>query len=869
MKTARIALILIAVVVLSGLACAEINTEAKDIFDRIICNAVCFLRYIVVAVAAIAMVVAGARYASTDDARVRIEMKWQMIYAIFGLVIVVFGLPLANMITEELFSPFNCDCAALPDRITDFTQAFTCELICLAVVITASLCALTIIYAGIRYMTSGDDPATRRQMRNLAAYSLIGLLIVIFALPIVNFVAGDELEELDCDCMKFTSSKDKGDKLTITSVGTEEGTGGETVEMSSETAEQEETEEAPNKPPVAVAKVGFHPYETGDEATLNIGEGMRFFAEGSNDPDGSIKSYLWDFGDGVTEETAEKQTHHVYGETGEYTASLTVTDDKEAKGRDDVKVTVRPRLVAEARAGTDPGDISHTEVSINSGETVYFDASGSTLVGAGITYLWSFDFGDETIKIYDGPDAIAQHDFTCVRDEECVYSVKLFVTNLERAMSADSVTVKVSRDPAVIPPKAVALVSTTEEGERSKSVTVRVGEITYLYCSESSDPDGVVEMCEWKIGESVTGTSWPGVLGHPFHSPGDYTVTLFATDNVGAKGRDEVVVKVIPWEDNVDPTAVITVGSSSGEVTVPDSKTLEVEYGQVLYFYGDESSDSDGEIRKRTLYYDSEDSFAFEDEMPLLFRNLGEHTIILTVTDDKGCMGRDEVKVVVKEAAEIEPGFTLLFIPLNWDGSLDSFSDEADRTLDSIVRKLPLKDCPETVKSIKIGKECQIERQSFIKERDLYFRIHECVDSSGETDYDYIIGLTDALKYGCQYLRNTEVLLVQREFYEDGAVHELGHAFGLVDEYFDICRCYEPGPNCLDESMGGSDPNVPFFEGYCAGGDECEKNAVCKGNLNQYGGRCIMSYLNADRPREFCPHCMAHLSSIQELRCEP
>jgi PKD repeat protein len=45
----------------------------------------------------------------------------------------------------------------------------------------------------------------------------------------------------------------------------------------------------------------------------------------SEDPDGDIEKYLWNFGDGGTSEL--KEPTHIYSTSGEYTVRLTVTDD--------------------------------------------------------------------------------------------------------------------------------------------------------------------------------------------------------------------------------------------------------------------------------------------------------------------------------------------------------------------------------------------------------------------------------------------------------------------------------------------------------------------------------------------------------------
>lgn len=55
---------------------------------------------------------------------------------------------------------------------------------------------------------------------------------------------------------------------------------------------------------------------------------VSFDASQSSDPDGSITGYSWDFGDGTTGSGATVQ--HTYATSGDFTASLVVTDDKGA-----------------------------------------------------------------------------------------------------------------------------------------------------------------------------------------------------------------------------------------------------------------------------------------------------------------------------------------------------------------------------------------------------------------------------------------------------------------------------------------------------------------------------------------------------------
>jgi YVTN family beta-propeller protein len=58
------------------------------------------------------------------------------------------------------------------------------------------------------------------------------------------------------------------------------------------------------------------------------GSATTFDASGSSDPDGSVASYRWSFGDGQTATTAGPTAAHVYADARAYSAVLTVVDDE-------------------------------------------------------------------------------------------------------------------------------------------------------------------------------------------------------------------------------------------------------------------------------------------------------------------------------------------------------------------------------------------------------------------------------------------------------------------------------------------------------------------------------------------------------------
>ena len=88
--------------------------------------------------------------------------------------------------------------------------------------------------------------------------------------------------------------------------------------------------------------------------TMMVGEHFSLHASDSEDPDGSIESYEWDFdGDGEVDETGPI-TDHAYESAGTYDVTLTVTDSDGAT--DTETVTVTAEAIPECEEGVDSDD---------------------------------------------------------------------------------------------------------------------------------------------------------------------------------------------------------------------------------------------------------------------------------------------------------------------------------------------------------------------------------------------------------------------------------------------------------------------------------------------------------------------------------
>ncbi len=174
-----------------------------------------------------------------------------------------------------------------------------------------------------------------------------------------------------------------------------------------------------NQPPVA---------DAGGDKTGDEGEEITFDASNSYDPDGTIVSYTWDFGDGTT--ATGKVVTHAYADNGVYTVTLTVKDNDGATDTDTVTATINNVPPTADAGGPYSGYV---------GEEITFSGSASD-PGTADTLTYTWDFGD-------GTTATGQT-VTHVYSAPGNYTVTLTVEDDDGGVGTDTTTATITEAPA-------------------------------------------------------------------------------------------------------------------------------------------------------------------------------------------------------------------------------------------------------------------------------------------------------------------------------------------------------------------------------------------------------------------------------------
>lgn len=248
------------------------------------------------------------------------------------------------------------------------------------------------------------------------------------------------------------------------------------------------------------------------------GTEITFDASASQDPDGTIQLYDWDFGDGGKGEG--KIISHRYDAAGNFTVTLTVTDDRQSKSTSNREVKIENTIPP----------VAHFNVQPQQGDTATvfsFDGSSSTDSDGRIkSYRW--EFGDGAIA--DG--ARVSHKFSLKGD----FSVRLTVTDNDGLESMKEKGLKIIGRPPVA--------SFTISPDSGTTDTV------FTFDASGSHDDGSIVEYRWLI-ENNTFTN--RIPQYSFNRAGSQEIRLTVTDNDGSSDTMERTLFVDGEDPGPDP----------------------------------------------------------------------------------------------------------------------------------------------------------------------------------------------------------------------------------------------------------------------------------------------------------------------------
>ena len=176
-----------------------------------------------------------------------------------------------------------------------------------------------------------------------------------------------------------------------------------------------------------------------------VGVAINFSSAGSNDPDGSIVAYLWEFGDGESSDLANPS--HAYASAGKYRVKLTVTDNSGDTDTDTTEAEVKDG--GGGGANLPPNAKANGPYAGTTGVAISFSSAGSSDPDGSIAaYAW--DFGDGASSTAANPS----HSYASAG----TYTVSLTVTDNGGA-SANDTTSAVVTDGTTPPPQTIPNVS--------------------------------------------------------------------------------------------------------------------------------------------------------------------------------------------------------------------------------------------------------------------------------------------------------------------------------------------------------------------------------------------------------------------------
>ncbi len=374
--------------------------------------------------------------------------------------------------------------------------------------------------------------------------------------------------------------------------------------------------------------------DAGSNKTITLPLNSLVLAGSGSDSDGTIVSYLWAkiTGPSVTLNNVSTPNLSLTNLLeGDYKFRLTVTDDDGATGISDVDVIVQPDIVNQtplALAGND--------------QTIQLPTNSITLLGSGsdsdgsITdYLWTKTTGPSATLTNSTSASLSIADML-----EGTYILQLVVTDDDGATGSDNVIIEVLPSTANTPPTANA----------GADVLIRLPTNSTNITGSGSDNDGSVQNYSWEVvngPSAILSNANTNTLTISDCIEGNYVLRLTVTDNDTAMDSDEMTLTVLAENINQSPTV-----NSGNDVTIQLPKDSTELTGV--------ASDSDGNIASYLWTKTSGPTANLFNESTATLKVLnmleGQYVFNLSVADDQGALGSDDVVVtVINQNANLPP----------------------------------------------------------------------------------------------------------------------------------------------------------------------------------------------------------------------
>ena len=323
-------------------------------------------------------------------------------------------------------------------------------------------------------------------------------------------------------------------------------------------------------------------------------------ASGSSDPDGSIAEWNWDSGDNRTFSGSTARFH--YENDGNYTVTLTLTDDDGESTVAGITVTVLNRAPIPGFS-VEPGTRSGNRSS-------FYTFTSEATDRDGVVKEIEWDMGDGTV----------------IRDE-------ITFVHRYRELGRFNVTLRATDDDGettVSEPYSISIENTAPAVDITVNATVKRTFEAFRFRAMGLDPDGFELSYRWDLGDGSNDTG--EVVEHHYTDDGTYTVICRISDEDGADNVSSVTVSVL----NRAPVARFSAGSS------------RIEAGSFITFDAGESGDMDGAVPGYGWDF-GDGNTGSGTEVVHAWKTAGRYVINLTVTDDDGARSFASLEIEVVE----------------------------------------------------------------------------------------------------------------------------------------------------------------------------------------------------------------------------